>query len=169
MCKDGKGLNPLVPILQGHWPHPGFSRKHIWPSFPSEAWSRAGQRPLISKLEFALFWTGFSTIHSCPQKGQYCPFSTLDSNLGPFQGAPWERGQDGRIGGTVGSGLRVDVGSRSCILGYVHCLRAGWAVWLLLPSQPLGCCVSVFRRQSTEIFGCCEFCVSHRVPNSGVA
>lgn len=107
MCKDGKGLNPLVPILQGHWPHPGFSRKDIWPSFPSETWSRAGQRPLISKVEFVLFWIGFSTIYSCPRKGQYCPFPTFVSSLGPFQGAPWERGQDARIGGTVGSGLQV--------------------------------------------------------------
>lgn len=40
--------------------------------------------------------------------------------------------------------------------------------WPLIPSQPSGRCVSVFHRQNAVIFGCCEFQVSHRVPNSGV-
>lgn len=121
----GRALRPSASILQGHRAHPGFSRRHIWPSCCSEAQSRAGSKP-----KFAPFWMGTGSLPSpfipVHERGTAAPFPLLFpfflSNFGPLQGPPWERGQDGRIEDAVGCGLR------------------GWAreVWALLHPMSLG-------------------------------
>ena len=142
---------------------------------------------LTSEPKFALLWMGagslpslFVVVHKrrcCPLStpvstfcSQLCPPPTLPAaarcSLGERTG--WSNRRHTRKW-TVVLG-KVDVGTpRSSLLGCVHSLRAACArsgFWC--PLRPQAAESLLFRRQSAELFSCCEFCVSHRVLNSGV-
>lgn len=142
-----KGSSLPTAILQGRWPHSGFSRRHTWPGFCSEASPGDLGLPFSGWAQETFLHHPFlSTKGALLCAGHGCPSSPFVSSFGPSECSLAERtgGSKRRHCGEWPAAREVGAhwvrrGLRICVLP-LSWLRAGW---LHMPSQPAGRCVSV--------------------------